>query len=96
MELLIVDTLILAIIVAGAGGAFSAFLGWLNSDELFDARKFSNGIIRGAIGGAMLAIVIDVEITTRVLVVLFFSALGSDIIGNRVVKAVKKENSRRK
>ena len=95
MNSLILDTLVIAIIVAGLGGALSAFIGWMDSDEVFDARKFSSGIIRGAIAGALLAISIEVEITTRTLILLFFSALGLDNVINRVVKSLKKESKRR-
>lgn len=95
MNLIVMDTLIIAVIIAGIGGALSAFLGWLDSSEPFDARKFSSGIIRGAIAGAVLATSIEVDITTRTLILLFFSALGFDVAINKVVKSVKREQKRR-
>jgi hypothetical protein len=39
----------------GAGaGALSAYLGWSSSNEPFDAKKFTHGVITGMISGLIL------------------------------------------
>jgi hypothetical protein len=39
----------------GAGaGALSAYLGWSSSNETFDAKKFTHGVITGMISGLIL------------------------------------------
>jgi len=79
--ILIVSTLLLA-----GAGAFSAFMGWLKSNEAFDAKKFASGVVTGVIAGVGLTIAnatgltsgLDATQTYVLLGTLVLSVIGVD------------------
>ena len=40
-------------VLGAAAGGFSAFLGWIKSNEAFEAKKFVLGIVTGVIAGVI-------------------------------------------
>jgi len=83
------------VILVGAsalvGGMVAAVLGWLDSGEVFEARKFSASIVRALIAGVVFAVgytytnslsPIDIGIA-------FVGGAGVDVLGNRISGAIK-------
>ncbi len=73
-------------IAATVGGLIAALLGWLESNESFNARKFGGSTIRALIAGAIFAAGYEYSNSIGVMD-LFFAFLGGagvDVIGNRV------------
>ena len=69
-----------------AGGLAAALLGWLDSGEPFDPRKFGGSAIRALIGGAIFAVGYDLAAPVAILD-LFYAFLGGagvDVLGNRL------------
>ncbi len=68
------------------GGLAAAFVGWLESNEAFDIRKFGGSAIRAAIAAAVFAA--GYELSSPVAILdLFFAFLGGagvDVLGNRI------------
>ena len=89
------DPLILGLIIGALGGAFSAMMGWLGGDEPFMTRKFFEGILRGTVAGAVLAL-IPGSWTVREYAMLFFAAAGIDISVSRTWRSAKNLNKKRK
>ena len=85
------DTLILALIIGIFGGALSAVLGWLDSAESFDPKKFVSGLIRASIGGLGLAVIFPIDQGTASLVLLFLATVGIDSGASKVTNIVKKK-----
>ena len=84
-------TLLLAL-AAVLGALFSATLGWLDSGEPFNGRKFTSSILRAIIAGIITA---GGFITTGAEVVLiwdyfvaFLAGAGIDVFGNRIAGAL--------
>ena len=92
----VIDPLVIALVVGSLGGAFSAFLGWLNGEEVFNSRKFANGVIRAALGGAGLVLTLGVPTARLDYVILFFASLGIDVAAYDTYKAAKNVNAARK
>jgi len=68
------------------GGLVSALLGWLESGEPFNARKFGGSVIRSLLAGVVFAVGYELADGINVLY-LFYAFLGGagvDIIGNRI------------
>lgn len=73
-------------VAASVGGLIAALLGWLESNESFNARKFGGSAIRALIAGAIFAAGYEYSNSVGVMD-LFFAFLGGagvDVIGNRV------------
>lgn len=85
---MVIDPYIIAVIVAAFGGALSSYLGWLGGTEKFDQRKFTYGVIRGAIGGIVLTVGLQLQGTPQEYVLLFLSAIGIDTAANKITPAV--------
>ena len=47
---------IVGFVLGAAAGGFSAFMGWLKSNEAFEAKKFVLGIVTGVIAGIVAVI----------------------------------------
>ena len=80
------DRLYIAL-AALVGGLFSALMGWLASDEPFDARKFGGSAIRTLIAAVIFAVGYQLTHTTVTVLDLFYAFLGGagvDVIGNRI------------
>lgn len=76
---------------AFVGGIVSATLGWFDSGEPFEVKKFSASLIRALIAGVVFAVgysyinslsPIDIGIA-------FCGGAGIDVLGNRVAGAIK-------
>ena len=69
-----------------AGGLIAALLGWLESNEPFNSRKFGGSIIRALIAGAVFAAGYELSGSVGMLN-LFYAFLGGagvDVLGNRI------------
>lgn len=77
----------LYIALAGlSGGLVAALLGWLESGEPFNSRKFGGSIIRALIAGIIFAVGYQLSAPLGVLD-LFYAFLGGagvDVLGNRI------------
>ena len=74
-------------LAALAGGLFSALMGWLESNEPFDARKYGGSAIRSLIAAVIFAAGYQLSHTTVTVLDLFYAFLGGagvDAIGNRI------------
>lgn len=86
-----IDVNMLVVIALGIAGAlFSAVLGWLDSGEVFAARKFSSSMLRAFIAGVVSALGFQslTTIGTWEFVFAFLGGAGIDVIGNRVSGAI--------
>jgi len=73
-------------LVALLGGLVAALLGWLESNEPFDRRKFGGSVIRALIAGVVFAVGYHLSGTVGILD-LFYAFLGGagvDVISNRI------------
>ncbi|KTB47837.1 hypothetical protein DEALK_06820 [Dehalogenimonas alkenigignens] len=68
------------------GGAVAAALGWLESKEAFDLRKFGSSIFRSLIAGMVLALSSSLAgpVDVAALLYAFLGGAGVDVIGNRL------------
>ena len=73
-------------IAAVLGGLAIALLGWLDSNEPFDIRKFGGSVIRALIAGAIFAVGYEMSDSAgwRDLFYAFLAGAGVDVIGNRI------------
>ena len=90
------DIILVALIIGIFGGALSAILGWLDSDETFNPRKFTSGIIRASIGGIALAVIFPITQGTASLVLLFLATVGVDAGANKVTNIVTSKKKPKK
>jgi hypothetical protein len=68
------------------GGVVVALLGWLESSEPFNIRKFGGSVIRALIAGAIFAAGYEMSDPAgwRDLFYAFLAGAGVDVIGNRI------------
>jgi hypothetical protein len=73
-------------IAAVMGGVVVALLGWLESSEPFNIRKFGGSVIRALIAGAIFAAGYEMSDSAgwRDLFYAFLAGAGVDVIGNRI------------
>ena len=78
------------ILLSVVGGAFSAYLGWLESAEPFDQRKFLASLLRSILGSAVSALALQGIDNVDVFVYLgaFLIGAGVDVIGKRAQAAL--------
>ena len=76
---------------AFTGGIVAALLGWLESKEPFDARKFSASIARALLAAVAFAVGYHYanSITPIDIGIAFCGGAGIDVLGNRVSGAIK-------
>lgn len=86
-----IDPFIVALVVAALGGVLSAVLGWLGGTEPFETRKFVYGVVRAAVGGAVLVFALGTPVDNQGLALLFFAAMGIDVGSYNGYKAVTKK-----
>jgi len=70
-----------------AGGLVAAFLGWLDSNEPFDPRKFGGSVIRTLFAAIVFAAGYELSHTAVAVLDLFYAFLGGaglDAMGNRI------------
>jgi len=83
------------VILVGAsalvGGMVAAVLGWLNSGEVFEARKFSASIVRALIAGVVFAVgyTYTNSLSPLDIGIAFIGGAGVDVLGNRISGAIK-------
>ena len=79
------NTLYIAL-AALLGGLVAAFLGWLESGEPFDLRKFGASGIRSLIAAAIFAAGYQLSGSIGIIDLLyaFLGGAGVDVIGNRI------------
>jgi hypothetical protein len=77
-------------LAALAGGIVIALLGWTETKESFDARKFSSSIIRAIIGAAVIAAGFNYAGATSPIMYLFafLGGAGFDAGGKRIAGAI--------
>ena len=78
-------------IAAFLGVVVAALLGWTESQELFDLRKFASSLIRAIIAGVGIAAAFNyVEpITPMRYLLAFLSGAGVDAGGHRIAGAIR-------
>jgi len=78
-------------VAAFLGGIVSALLGWLDSEEDFNPRKFSVSIVRALIAGITFAIGYQYmnSLSPIDIGVAFLGGAGVDVIGHRIARAIK-------
>jgi hypothetical protein len=79
------DRLYIAL-AALAGGLVAAFLGWLESGEPFDSRKFGGSGIRALVACIIFAVGYQLSgsVTLLDLFYAFLGGAGVDVLGNRI------------
>jgi hypothetical protein len=78
---------ILIALLALSGGLFAALLGWLDSNEPFDPRKFGGSAIRSLVAALVFAVgyqLAQAQVTVLDLFIAFLGGAGVDAIGNRI------------
>lgn len=91
-----ISTFIIAT-AAVIGALFSATLGWLDSAEPFEPRKFTSSILRAIVAGIVLAVGYVVGSPAQTVTLLdallaFLSGMGIDAGGNRLAGAIGARN----
>ena len=73
------------------GGMVAAVLGWLDSGEVFEARKFSASIVRALIAGVVFAVgyTYTNSLSPLDIGIAFIGGAGVDVLGNRISGAIK-------
>jgi len=84
---------ILIIALTILGGVISAVLGWADSGEPWDARKFIATAIRAGIGAGTLALGFQgvTDISVWVYLSAFLSGAGADILGKRIQEVAQQK-----
>jgi hypothetical protein len=84
------EMLIMALL-AVAGAIFAAVLGWGESGDPFDARKFLSSIGRAIVAGLLVAtglIAVPTEVNMLIYIGSFVAGMGIDAAGNRIAGIV--------
>ena len=73
------------------GGMVAAVLGWLDSGEVFKARKFSASIVRALMAGVVFAVgyTYTNSLSPLDISIAFVGGAGVDVLGNRISGAIK-------
>ena len=87
--------LLLMLIAAILGAILSAGLGWAESKDAFNARKFVPSILRAGISAAVVFVgtsYVNIgEVTMLIYVLTFLAGMGIDAGGNRLAGAIRKK-----
>lgn len=77
-------------LAAFLGGVVTALLGWTESNQPFDAKKFMSSVIRALIAGVGIAAAFDYggSIGPLSYFIAFLAGAGVDVGGNRVAGAI--------
>ena len=78
-------------LAAFGGGIASAVMGWLDSGEVFEGRKFSSSVIRALVAGGVFAIGYTLVggVTILDIFIAFVAGAGVDVLGNRVAGSIR-------
>lgn len=81
------DPVIILVILSVTGGIFAALLGWAESGEPFDIRKFAASAGRSFLAGLLSALFFaDIppqDVTIWIYLAAFLMGAGVDVIGHR-------------
>lgn len=78
-------------VLAFMGGIVAALLGWMDSGEGFNIRKFSASVVRSLVAGVVFAVGYSFSngLSPVDLGVAFCGGAGVDAFGNRISGAIK-------
>lgn len=78
-------------LAAFGGGIASGIMGWLESGDYFDGRKFMASIVRALIAGGVFALGYSLtgQVTIIDLITAFCAGAGVDVLGNRLAGSIK-------
>ena len=78
-------------LLAFVGALVSATLGWFDSGEVFEPRKFGASLIRALIAAIAFAVGYTYAngVTPLDLAIAFLGGAGVDVLGNRISGAIK-------
>ena len=81
-------------LVALAGGLVAALVGWLDSKEPFDRRKFGGSAIRSVIAAAVFSVGYQLSdgVNALDLFYAFLGGAGVDVLGNRIAGSLGNGN----
>ncbi len=87
------ERLIIALVTL-LGGLVAALLGWLDSKESFDVRKFGGSAVRSLIAGIIFAVGYQISdgVNTLDLFYAFLGGAGVDVLGNRIAGSLGNGN----
>ena len=77
---------------AFAGGIAAAIMGWLDSGDYFEGRKFMSSVIRALVAGGVFAVGYTLtgdSITVMDIIVAFVAGSGVDVLGNRIAGSIR-------
>ena len=77
------------------GGMITALLGWTESAETFDVKKFMSSVIRSVVGAVVIAAAYDYSGAANPIIaylMAFLAGAGVDAGGNRVAGAIAARN----
>jgi hypothetical protein len=83
--------ILLVTVAAVSGTLFAAALGWLDSGEPFNGRKFTSSILHAVVAGILIAVgnyALVASISVWDLFVAFLSGAGVDVVLNRAGGAI--------
>jgi len=92
------DPQIILIAITILGAITVALLGWIDSGEKFDQRKFTGSIIRAFIAGLASALIFEgiQDVTIFTYLSAFLIGAGVDVTGHRLVGAYSARERARK
>lgn len=78
-------------VAAVLGALFAAVMGWLESGEAFNGRKFASSVLRAVIAGILIAVGYQYVSAVDALdyLIVFLAGCGVDAVGNRAAGAIK-------
>ena len=73
------------------GGIVAAVLGWLDSGETFDPKKFASSVLRALLAAVVFAIAYNYadNISGADIGIAFLGGAGVDSLGNRISGSIK-------
>jgi hypothetical protein len=76
---------------AFAGGILSAIVGWTDSQDTFNGRKFASSAIRALFAGVVFAIGYHFVGSVSIMDIFaaFVGGAGVDVLGNRIAGSIK-------
>lgn len=76
---------------AFVGGMVTAILGWLDSGEAFEVRKFGASLVRALVAAIAFAVAYTYSngLTPIDIGIAFLGGAGFDVLGNRISGAIK-------
>ena len=81
-------------LIALLGGLVSASIGWLDSKEPFDGRKFGRSVVRSLVAAVVFTVGYQLSdgVNTLDLFYAFLGGAGVDVLGNRIAGSLGNGN----